>query len=159
MTNLANFYIPETPLNEILYDFLDEHIKPSFSIMFFTETSDEEKHHFIHISCMKCCGIKKNPNFSETSKEREWFKKVHTFVIPSNDNIQSAVKKATWFETTDHKGKPLKGNYDFAQLRQHEKFIVANIIFKEQREVIPEFFLDCTTGNCFSLTKINKSKN
>jgi len=148
MSNLSNFSVCEQTLNEILYDYLNVYIKPEFCLLFFTETIDDEKVQFIHISCMKCCGIKKNPNFSETSTEREWFKKTHTIVIPSNDAIESAVKKARWFETTDFKGKPLKGYYDFAQLSRREKFIVANIIFKEQREKIPEFFLNCTTGKC-----------
>ena len=140
----------EQTLNEILYDYLIIDDKPMFSLLFFTETIDDEKCPFIHISCMKCCRIKNNHNFTNSNpKEREWFKKVHTFVIPSNDAIETKVKKARWFETTDWKGKPLKGYYDFAQLSSREKYIVANIIFKEQHNDIPEFFANCITGNCY----------
>jgi hypothetical protein len=148
MSNLSNFSVCEQTLNEILYDYLNVDIKPEFCLLFFTETIDVEKVQFIHISCMKCCGIKRNPKFSKTSTDRQWFKKVNTFVIPSNDIIETEVKKARWFETTDWKGKPLKGYYDFAQLSSREKYIVANIIFKEQHKDIPEFFLNCTTGKC-----------
>lgn len=148
MSILSHFPISSRELNEILYDYLDPDIKPTFSIGFYNETVDEVKYELIRITCLKCCGIVRNPEFTESGTQRPWFKKMNTIRLFSNQRIKDEVKKATYFEWKDHKNKLTKGHYEFTQLTAREQYAVANIIFDENHKDIPESFLHCTNGEC-----------
>lgn len=145
---LYNVPILQRELNEILYDYINNDIKPMFSIIFYTESIADQKYNLIRVTCLKCCGIQKNQHFTDTSSERQWFKKMEYVTLTNSCNIEAEIKKATYFERTDDKNKVVKGHYDFAQLSKREKFILANIIFEENIKDIPHSFDDCIIGAC-----------
>lgn len=153
MSNLNTFPIPLNELNEILYDYLDPKVKPSFSIIFYTETFNKEKYDIIKVTCLKCCDIIKNPEFTrlqDTPKgytQRQFVKKINTINLFNTPIIKDEISKATYFERKDN-NNIIKGHYDFPQLSKKQQYTVANVIFKENIADIPNNFVLCANGEC-----------
>lgn len=144
--NLSTFPIPSRQLDEILYDFLDPSVKPTFCIMFYTETVDEEDYDLVRVLCLKCCGIMKNPHFMEDGSQRPFLKTTKYAKFFNTARIKSEVKRQTYFVWTDHRNILTRGHYDFTQLSKRKQYIVANVIFEENH--VPEYFHDCVSGSC-----------
>jgi hypothetical protein len=138
---LSDFKIPTRELNEILYDYIDPSGKPQFI------TTIEKD--CVRVWCSKCMKITKNTNFTESGTDRQYHKHSKGITLPINDVIKQAVKDVTYFETCFGKNTAvMKGYYDFRQLTDREQFIVTNIVFEQNKELIPQDFELCVVGLC-----------
>ena len=150
--NLSNFPMLDRELNEILYDHLDNNIKPEFSTSFYKKTvqneNDDESQiiELVRIVCLKCCKIIKNDNFRPSNNQRPWKKQSSIIELTNSQEFKRIVHEATRYEWIDEKKKVHRGNYSFAQLTKQQKFIATNKLFEQQE--IPEYFHQCVNGEC-----------
>lgn len=145
---LHNFPIPQRELIEILHDYIDNDLRPIFSLIFYTEMADDVKQNYVRVTCLKCCKIVKNPNFTDSGPSRKWVKKTEYLNLRCTQRVEDKLKKATYFEWINNNNKTVTGYYDFAQLSAQAKIAITNIIFDENHKDIPETFYNCMIGNC-----------
>lgn len=143
---LGYFPISSRILNEILYDYLSNDVKPKFSVC-----PDKE---IVRISCLKCCKIIKNETQTRLAHlTHQWKKHVWRIELVNTIEFIKAQQDKTYYEFEhefEHwKTKKIEtGHYQFQQLSNREQFILANQLFEQHRATIPRYFWKCIKGEC-----------